>query len=215
MGRRVRIVCGSKLQDCNWGREATQKSPHTEKGNLRLTRSTAANTSEARVGMIACVFALFGFLLGLRFGHALFDALDNLLLGKTSILQVRDRGAAHGRAPLEPAMNDKVQCRIGEPDQMERDEISAERVQLIGLGDFQNLRFGIAGRSEAGHRISADERMLLFVGGRYQGHAAVVTKIGLLGLYELRDFGVRGIQLLELFKSAGPHARAVERTVVG
>jgi hypothetical protein len=47
-----------------------------------------------------------------------------------------------------------------------------------------------------------------------QSHASIVTDPGLLQLYELRDFHIRGVQLFELLDVAGPHPHLVEGTVI-
>jgi hypothetical protein len=64
----------------------------------RKLATAAAHMREAGSSMIASGLAISRFVVGLRVGHALIDALDNLLLAKPGIFQAADFGAAQ-RAP--------------------------------------------------------------------------------------------------------------------
>ena len=80
-------------------------------GKLALTLA-AVNPYETRSGMVAGDFPVGGFLLRLRFGFALLDALDDLLLAEACILKTCDRRAAHCRTPFQSPMQDKFEGRI-------------------------------------------------------------------------------------------------------
>src|ERR1700692_3849419 len=57
--------------------------------------------------------------------------------------------------------------------------------------------------------------MLPFVCGGYQGDASVIAEPGLLDFHQLRHFGIRSVELLELLESGGPHPGLVQRTIIG
>ena len=169
---------------------------------------------ETRTRMIAGRFSIGGFLFGLRFGLALFDALDDLLFTQAGIFQASDRRAAHRRAPFEPPAQHKFQRRIRQTNQPQSHEISTQRIEFVRLGDFQNLRFGVPGGDEVGGGFATNKRVFVVVGGFDQGHTGIVAKIGLLDSDQLRDFGVGGIERFELFETAGPHAGPVKRAII-
>jgi hypothetical protein len=57
--------------------------------------------------------------------------------------------------------------------------------------------------------------MFSFVSGRDKSHARIVAQPRLFDLHELGDLGIRRVEFLEFFKTAGPHARLIEGTVIG
>ncbi|SRR5258708_35159402 len=64
-------------------------------GNLALP-APSVNALEPGSGMVACGFAKRRFLICLRVGHSLIDALENLLFRESGIFQTADFRAAHG-----------------------------------------------------------------------------------------------------------------------
>src|SRR5204862_4169715 len=121
-------------------------------------------------------------------------ALENLLLGKSSILQAADFRAAHGSLTLQSPMQNQVDGGIVKPDQPQHDGIAADDIQLIRFRNFQNHRFGVPSAYKIDCGIGARKSMLALVRAGNQGYASVVTNAGLLQLYELRDFPIRGVQ---------------------
>jgi hypothetical protein len=67
-------------------------------GNLDgSARPAAVNASETCVRMIARIFARGGFLFSLLVGHALIDALENLLFRESNIFEAADRNTGECR----------------------------------------------------------------------------------------------------------------------
>ena len=174
--------------------------------------STDAN--KAGAGVITGRFASGDFAVGLGVGHARLDFVQNLFLGKTRIFQARDLRRAERGMPLKTTLQNKLHEAVGQADEAESDGIPADGIELIGSGNFKNLRFGIARAGEIGGRVAAGERMLAFVSGGNKSYASIVAQSSLLDLYELGDLGIRGIQRFEFLEAAGPHAGSVERTVI-
>src|SRR6266481_7163525 len=61
----------------------------------QLSRAAPAHARETRSGMIARHFADGGFPVGLRVGHALVDALENLFFRQPGIFQAADLRTPH------------------------------------------------------------------------------------------------------------------------
>src|SRR5262249_12170402 len=160
--------------------------------------------------MIARGYSIPNLVLSLGLRHAGIDALDNLFFCEAGIFQMSDRRTAERRAPLQAAMQHELQSRIGKSDKPESHELSADGIQLIGLGDFQNLRFRVPCVCEVGGGIPADKRMLPFVRRRDERDAGIVAQVHSLRLNELADFRVGSVEGLELLETAGPHASVVE-----
>jgi len=115
---------------------------------------------------------------------------------------------------LQASLQDKLDEIIRETDQVERDSITADGIELVRASDLKNLRFGIAGAGEIGGRIATGEWMLSLVSSGHKRDASIVAEPGLLDLDQLSDFGIGGIQGFELFEAAGPHAGLIKRAVV-
>src|SRR6266404_4661700 len=162
----------------------------------QLSRAAPAHARETSSGMIARHFADGGFPVGLRVGHALVDALENLF-------------------SRQPLMQNLIHGPVGKPDQPQHDRVPANDVELILFRNLQNHSVAIARARKVDRRIRAREQVLAFVRVANQRHAGIVADPGLLHLYELRDFRIRGVQLFQLFYAAGPHPRLIDRTIVG
>src|ERR1700738_4583908 len=164
--------------------------------------------------MDACRFASGDFAVGLGIGYARLNFVQNLLFGEAGILQARDLRSAQRGMPLKTALQNKLHEVIRQTDEAEGYGVAADGVELIGPGNFKNLRFGIACAGEIGGRVAAAERVFSLMGGSNKSHARIITQPRLLNLYELSDLEIRGIQRFELLQTARPHARFVERTVI-
>jgi hypothetical protein len=175
----------------------------------------AAHAGKTGAGVVARSFAGGDLFICLGIGHAGVDALENLFFGEPGIFQARDFGTAECPAPLQVASKNDLDEVVRESDQAQRHGIAADGVELVGARDFQNLRFGVTSIRQVCGGITADKRMPFFVSSGDQGHAGVIAQPGLLGLYELRHFGIGGVERLELLEAAGPHAGLVQRTIVG
>ena len=174
----------------------------------------ALHADETGIGMVAHRFPQGGFLFRLLVRHTSVDALENLLLRETGILQAAERGAAECRETLQTAMEHGLNGVVGEPDQAKHYSIAADGIELVGAREFQNLRLGVTGAHQAGHRLGAVERMLLCVRGGKQRDAGVIPQATLFELHHLRDFRVRGVKGLKLLDAAGKHSRLIERAVI-
>ena len=82
------------------------------------------------------------------------------------------------------------------------------------MRNLQNLGLGVARVRKVDRRIRAYKGMLALMRVVHQHDAAVIAQAGLLGLDELRDFRVRGVQFFQFFDVARPHSRLVQRTVI-
>src|SRR5882762_6425699 len=101
----------------------------------QLSRAAPAHARETRSGMIARHFADGGFPVGLRVGHALIDALENLFLRQPGIFQAPDLRAPHRRPPREAPMQDRVYSSVGKSHEPQHHRVSADDVELIFFRD--------------------------------------------------------------------------------
>src|SRR5216683_3940780 len=74
----------------------------------RRLAAAAAHVRETGSGMIARGFAKSCFVVGLRVGHTLIDALENLFHAKPGIFQAADFRAAHRAPPLQSSMQNQI-----------------------------------------------------------------------------------------------------------
>lgn len=172
------------------------------------------DANEPGAGVIAGGFAIGDFAVSLRVGHPGLNFVQNLFFAEPGIFQARDLRSADGCLPLQSPLEDELDEIIRKTDQVERDSITADGIELIGASNVKNLRFGIAGAGEIGGRIAAREGMLPLVSSGHKRNTSIVAKPGLLDLDQLRDFGIGGIQGFELFEAARPHAGLIERAVI-
>jgi hypothetical protein len=107
--------------------------------------------------MIAHRFAGSDLAIGLRVGHAGVDVLENLFFGEPGILQARNFGTAERGERFETALQNKLDEIVGQPDQVQGNGIAADGVELVGLRDFQNLRFGVTGARQICGGIATDK----------------------------------------------------------
>jgi hypothetical protein len=172
------------------------------------------DTNEAGASMITSRFAHHDFAIGLCIGHSGLDFVQNLLFAEAGVFQARDLGRAQRGMALQAALQDELNEIVGQTDKAESHGVSADGIELIGASDVKNLRFGISRASEVSGCIAAGEGMFPFVSGGDESYASIVAQSSLLDLDNLRNFPIRGIQLLELLNAAGPHAGSVERAIV-
>src|SRR5258708_4745520 len=177
-------------------------------------RPAAVNAREGCSRMIARDLPHHCFVVGLRVGHALIDALEDLFFAKPGIFQAADLRAAHGALTLQSPVQNQIDGGIGKPDQLQHDSIAADGIQLIRFRNFQNYRLGVSRAREVDGGIRAVEGMLMLVRAGNQSYASIVTDPGLLQLHELRDFRIGSVQRFELLDAAGPHPCLVERTII-
>ena len=159
--------------------------------------------------------SLRSFAVGLRVGHSLIDALENLFLRQPGIFQTPDLRAAHRPLPRQPPVQNYVHGSVRKSHQPQHDRVSTHDIELIFFGNLQNHVITIAGVRKINRRICAGKRMLAIVRIANQRHASIVAQSRLFHLYELRDFHVRSIELFQFFDGAGPHAGLVQKPIVG
>jgi hypothetical protein len=164
--------------------------------------------------VIAGRFASGDFAVGLRIGETRLDLVQDRLLGKTRILQVRDLRSAEGPMPLKAALQNKLHEAVRQADKAKRDGIAADGIELISAGNLQNLLLRISRAGEICGGVAAGERMLSFVRSGNKSYASIVAQPSLLDFHELGDLGIRRIQLFEFLEAAGPHARLVKRSII-
>src|SRR6266850_1430878 len=232
----------SRQSDCNWERleeKAARKklpavvahhSPRRKKKmpagaaysswapniySKQLSRAAPAHARETSSGMIARHFADGGFPVGLHVGHAQIDALENLFFRQPGIFQAPDLRASYRPLPRQPPVQNLIHGSVGKSDQTQHHRVPADNVELIAFRNLQNHSVAIARARKVNRRIRAREQVLVFVRVANQRHARVVADPSLLHLHQLRDFRIRSVQLFQFFDVAGPHARLIERTIVG
>jgi len=96
--------------------------------------------------------------------------------------------------PFKSPVQDQIDGGIGKADQPQHDGIAADCLQLIRFCNFQNHRFGVPSMDKVDCGIGARKGVLALVRAGNQGYASIVTNPGVLQLYELRDFHIRGVQ---------------------
>lgn len=164
--------------------------------------------------MIAGPFADFDFIFGLLIGHTRVDALENLALCQTRVLELRDVSAGHDRLAGQVLVENELHGRIREADELQGDRIHADRVQLSGVRNLYNLRFGESGSGQVGSRIGASEEYFVNMRAADQLDTRVIADPGTLELEDLRYFLVRDIEPLQLLNVTGPHPCLVQWTVI-
>jgi hypothetical protein len=174
----------------------------------------AAHADEAGVGVVAFGFAKRDFLVGLRVGHAAVNALHDLLLSETGVLEAADFTAGKRRLLRKLAVQEHLDRRIGKADEPERNGFRTDGLELAGTGEFENLGLGKAGADEALDGIRAVKEMVLLVRHVDESHASIIRNAGCFQSHQLGDFWIRNIQLFELLDGIGPHTRLIERTIV-
>src|SRR6266850_6520840 len=110
----------------------------------QLSRAAPAHARETSSGMIAGHFADGGFPVGLRVGHALIDALENLLLRQPGIFQAPDLRAPHRPLARQPPMQNLIPGPVGKSDQPQHHRVSADDIELIVFCNLQNHSVAIA-----------------------------------------------------------------------
>ena len=102
----------------------------------------------------------------------------NLFLRKAGIFQASNFGAAEGGKVLEMALENGLNRGIGEPDETEHHGVAADGIELVGAGEFQYLRLGIACADQIRDGIGTIEEMLPGVRGRNERDASVIARRG-------------------------------------
>jgi hypothetical protein len=164
--------------------------------------------------VIARALASFNLFFGLLVGHSGVDALENLAFRQAGVFEPRDFGAGHNRQTIQMALQNELNRRVRETDELESDGVDANGVQLVGVGDIKNLLLRESGARQIGSGFGAEKDTLVNVRGAHQLHASVIADPCVLHLDDLSDFQVRDIEPFELLDIAGKHPGLVERTVV-
>lgn len=164
--------------------------------------------------MIACALARVNFFFGLRVSHSGVDTIEDLAFRQSGIDEPRNLGAGHNRQAIQMALKNELHSGIRETDEFESDGVDADGVELVGVGDIEDLLLRETGASQIGSGFRADEEPLVHVGGADQFDASVIADACVLHLDDLGDFRVRDIEPFELLDVAGKHPRLVQRTIV-
>lgn len=125
--------------------------------------------------MIAGAFASVNFLFGLFGGHTGIDPIDDLALRQAGVFQAGNFRAGHDRLALQMAMQNELHGRVREADELQRDGIYADGVELIGARHLEDLRLGESGAREIRGGLRAGEEMFANVRGADQFDAGVVA----------------------------------------
>lgn len=164
--------------------------------------------------MIAGALASVNFFFGLRVGHSGVDTLEDLALRQAGIDEPRNLGAGHNRQAIQMALKNELHSGIGEADELESDSVDADGVELVGVGDVEDLLFRKTGAGQIGSGFRADEKMFANMGSADQVDASVIAEASVLQFDDLGDFRVRDIEPFQLLDVAGEHPRLVQRTIV-
>ncbi len=153
-----------------------------------LTRFASTNTYERSVGVIARPLACRDFLPGLFVGHSGINAFKDLTFGQSGILELRDFRAGHDRLAGQMLVENELHRGVRKPDELERDSVNADRVQLARVRDVEDLLLGESGAGQVSRRLRADEKDLVEMRGANQLHAGVIAKPRMFQLNDLGDF---------------------------
>lgn len=164
--------------------------------------------------MIASPLAGHDFFFGLFVGHSRIDAFEDLSFRQTSVFELRDFRAGHDRLAGQVFVKDELHRRIREADELERDGINTDGVQLAGVRNIENLFLGEAGPGQVSRRLGADEEDLVEMRGTDKLDACIVADSRMLECDDLSDFRIRDVQRFQLLNIAGPHPRLIQRTKV-
>ena len=110
-------------------------------------------------------------------------------------------------------MKNELHGRVGESDELESDSVDADGVELVGVGDVEDLLFRETGAGQIGSGFRADEKMFANMGSADQVDASVIAEASVLQFDDLGDFRVRDIEPFQLLDVAGEHPRLVQRTI--
>ncbi len=146
--------------------------------------------------MIAGALASFDFFFGLFVGHSSVDALEDLAFRQPGVLEPRNFGAGHNRQAIQMALKNELDSGVRETDQLERNGVDADGVELVGVRDIENLLLRESSAGQIGSGFGAEEDALVNVRGADQLHASVIADPCVLHLDDLRDFQVRDIRAL-------------------
>lgn len=159
--------------------------------------------------MIAGAFASANFPFGLFVGHSRIDAFENLPFRQTGIFQARDFRAGHYRLTIQMAVKNELNSRIGQADELECNGINADGIELVGMGDLDDLGLGESSPGQVGRGIGAREKMLADVRGADQLDAGFIADPCVLHLNDLGDFRIRDVEPFELLDITGKHPSLV------
>ncbi len=153
----------------------------------------SVNADEAGVGMVSRRLALGDERLRLLIGKTLVDNIQDLLFRHGRVFQPANLLAGERRQSLDAPVNDFLDGRIRNANQLQRDRLTAENVDLIGLCHLQNLGIAAARARKVHRGIGAREIVMMRPGGFQKRQAKIIGRAGVLKLRELCNLRIAGL----------------------